>query len=377
MGRFKMNIKRTGHPYWIYDTIMNCGNVLESWHHEKQQRKVEEIADVIAERKPAHIFLAGTGSSHLAALAQCHAFNRIAGIPSSAWIASELRTYPPPYFNENAMLILNTHSGKSPADALLVEQAKKRGVYTIGVTDIDETPFAEACDGLLIGQDGPKREFPSTRTYSSAMYRTLLVAVAYAGKTGSIGTIEKYSNILRQLPVKMTEFLKGFDATAKSTVESFTDVTAYFVVGSGPNLATVHEGAMGLTQGTGKPAAGYHVDEYMHGPVQSLGVGHCVVAVAPPGPFQDKIGGFARSARRIGAKVLIIAPEGGGVLEAGDVGIAMPDGIPEEITPVLYCAPFWLLGYYFSLFFDLDPDNLSMDKENFKTSGLAELKKLV
>jgi glucosamine 6-phosphate synthetase-like amidotransferase/phosphosugar isomerase protein len=194
---------------------------------------------------------------------------------------------------------------------------------------------------------------------------------------GLIDAVEEYRESLRQLPAKMTEFVNEFDGAAKSIVEGFSDVKAYYVVGSGPNLATVHEGAMGLTQGTGRPATGYHVDEYMHGAVQSLGEGQCVVAVAPPGPFQTKINGFARTARRIGAKVLAIAPEGNGVLKEAEVGIAMPGGIPEALTPVLYCAPFWLLGYYFSLHYDLDPDNLSMERENFRTSGLAELKKLV
>jgi len=101
-----------------------------------------------------------------------------------------------------------------------------------------------------------------------------------------------------------------------------------------------------------------------------------VVAIAPPGPFQTKIGGFARAVRRIGAKVMMVAPEGSEALKEADVSIAMPGGIPEVLTPVLYCAPFWLLGYYFSLFYGLDPDNLSMDQPAFKTSGLAELKKL-
>ena len=248
---------------------------------------------------------------------------------------------------------------------------------SIGVTDIEETPFANACDSLLIGQDGPKREFPSTRTYSSAIYRTLLVIVAYAERIGSIDAVEELRGNLRQLPGTITKFIEEFDGAAKSIVEKFGDIEAYHVVGAGPNLATVYEGAMGLTQGTGKPAAGYHVEEYMHGPVQSLREGQCIVMVAPPGPLQNKINGFARSARRIGAKVLAIAPEDSGVLKEADVGIAMPGGIPEVITPVLYCVPFWLLGYYFSLHFDLDPDTLSMDLENFKTSGLAELKKLV
>lgn len=371
-----MNAKRIGHPYWIYETIMSSGKVLESWQHEKQQSKVEEISDIIGQRSPAHVFLAGTGSSHLATLAQSHAFHGIAGIPCSTWVSSELKSYPPPHFDEKALLMLNTHTGKSPGDVRLIEQAKARGVYTVGVTDVEDSPFAAACDSLLIGQDGRKREFPSTRTYSSAMYRTLLVAMACARKTGSIAALEEYREVLRRLPGTMSGFLDGFDAKAKSMVAEFLDVKAYFVVSLGPNLATAHEGAMGLTQGTGRPAAGYHVDEYMHGAVQSLGEGHCVVAIAPPGPFLDKIGGFARLARRIGAKVLMVAPEGSGVLKEGDVGIAMPRGIPEVVTPVLYCAPFWLLGYYFSLHFGLDPDSLSMDSEVFKTSGLAELKKL-
>ena len=63
--------------------------------------------------------------------------------------------------------------------------------------------------------------------------------------------------------------------------------------------------------------------------------------------------------------------------QAGDEGVAMPAGIPELLTPVLYCAPFWLLGYHFSLHYGLNPDTLSMEREVFQESGLSELKKLV
>jgi hypothetical protein len=73
----------------------------------------------------------------------------------------------------------------------------------------------------------------------------------------------------------------------------------------------------------------------------------------------------------------MVAPAGSGALEAGELGIAMPTGVPEIVTPVLYCAPFWLLGYHFSLHFGLNPDTLSMETETFKKSGLADLKKLV
>jgi glucosamine 6-phosphate synthetase-like amidotransferase/phosphosugar isomerase protein len=372
-----MSENRSGHPFWIYETIMRCGDVLASWREEKQQLKLEQLANTITEKQPKHIFLAGTGSSYLAAIAQSFGFNQLAGIPSSSWVTGELRSYPPPHFAKNALLILNTHSGKSPGDVKLVEQAKRHGIYTIGITDVCDSPFARDCDDLLIGQDGPKRELPSTRTYSSAIFRTLLLAVTCAEKSGSGRAIEGYRRALNQLPERMKEFLIRFDAKAKSLAATFDDRLAYVVVSSGPNMATAYEGAMGLTQGTGKPAAGYNVDEYLHGPIQSLGSGHCVVAVAPPGPFQEKIITFARCARSIGARVILITPEGSAPLEEEDVVVPMPGSIPEVITPVLYCAPFWLLGYYLSLRNCLDPDNLSMTRNSFKASGLRQLKIMV
>jgi glucosamine 6-phosphate synthetase-like amidotransferase/phosphosugar isomerase protein len=372
-----MTTKRNGHPYWIYETIMSCGDVLATWNQKRQSEKVQEIADTIVERKPAHIFIAGTGSSHLAALAQTHAFSNTAGIPCSAWVTMELRNYPPPHFDERALLILNTHSGKSPGDVRLIEQAASRGVYTIGVTDMENTPFAQVCDKLLIGRDGSKQEFPSTRTYSSAIYRILLVAAVCAQKLNPGSGAGKLSAILPKLPGMMRTFVEECDLQAKRIVEELVDLSAYFVIASGPNLSTAHEGAMGLTQGSGRPTAGYCIDDYIHGPIQSLSEGQCVVTIAAPGPFQDKFLGLARCARTIGAKILMIAPQASELLEEGDVNIPMPNGIPEVATPVLYCVPFWLLGYHFSLRFGLDPDRLSMDRESFRTSGLAELKKLV
>lgn len=372
-----MNDKRTGHPYWVYETIMASGDVLASWGAEQQRRTVEETAATIVGRRPTYVFLAGTGSSHLAALAQTHAFHRIAGMAASPWVTSELRGYPPPHFDGSSLLMMNTHSGKSPADAKLVEEAKGRGVYTIGVTDVEDSPFAKACDRLLIGRDGSKREFPSTRTYASAIYRTLLLTAACARRSAPAARIGEYEESLARIPRVLKDFVTSFDAKAREMVPELADRTAYVVVSSGPNMSTAHEGAMGLTQGTGRPAAAYNVDEYLHGPVQSLGEGHCMVAIAPPGPFHAKLAASVRVARRIGARVLTVAPEGSEALAESDVRVAMPSGIPEVVTPVVYCAPFWLLGYYFSLHFGLDPDSLSMDREAFRTSGLAELKKMV
>ena len=370
-----MEEKRKKHPFWIYETIMGAPDILSTWLEPEARAKVDHVAEQIVKRKPQHIFLSGTGSSYFAAIAQAYSFNQIAGIPASAFVRSELMTYPPKHFDKNSILIFNTHSGKSPGDVKLIELARDRGLYTVGITDISDSPFAQAVDDVIIGKDGPKHEMPSTRSYSSALFRVFQLTISCARRTGSAYIAKEHEEKLEQVPELMESFLSDFDTRAAGIVQDLKDQKAFFVIGAGPNMSTAYEGAMGLTQGTGKPAAGYNVDEYIHGPIQSLSNDNCVIAIASQGPLEKSIGKFIRTARLIGAKTVLCAPEGSSILGEGDLNITLPDNIPEVLTPAFYCVPFWLIGYYFSISNGLDPDNLSMEKETFKRSGLAELKK--
>jgi glucosamine--fructose-6-phosphate aminotransferase (isomerizing) len=373
--KYAMQEAKSAQSFFIYETIFGAPEILSNWLKPECKRRIDHIAEQVIRLKPHHVFLSGTGSSYLAAIAQAYGFNRIAGVPSSAWIRSELMTYTPNNFNENAVLFFNTHSGKSPGDVSMIERAKERGVYTVGVTDVPDSAFAKSVDELLIGADGPKKEMPSTRTYSSAIFRALQVAISCAEKTGSISHKNEYKTAVERIPQLMKAILDEIDLKANDLVKHLKNQRAFYIISAGPNMSTAYEGAMGLTQGTGKPAAGFNVDEYINGPIQSLSSEDCVITVAAPGPFELRIGKCARTARSIGAKTVVVAPQKSESLKEGNISIPVPDGIPEVLTPVLYCAPFWLIGYYFSLSNGFDPDNLSMKREAFKKSGLAELKK--
>jgi glucosamine--fructose-6-phosphate aminotransferase (isomerizing) len=367
--------KRTQHPFYIYETIMGAGKKLETWFNPDVYKKINNIADIICDINPDHLFISGTGSSYMASIAQVFGFREIAGMKSSAHVTADLRAYLPQELTKNNVLLLNSHSGKSPGDAEMIKSAKERGVYTIAITDVEDTLLTRAADNNLIGIDGPKREMPATRTYSSSIFRTLLLAIECAKRRNMANAVSHYEQNTRSVPSIVDACLQDLDHRAPSIADSLKDQKAFYVISAGPNMATAIEGAMGLTQGTGKPAAGFHIDEYMHSPIQSLSRGMCVVVVASPGPFQEKLTHFASVAENIGATVLIIAPKGSKAAKVGNNVIELPDGIVEVITPVVYCVPFWLLGYYSSLVNDYDPDSLSMEKEEFKNSGLADLKK--
>jgi glucosamine 6-phosphate synthetase-like amidotransferase/phosphosugar isomerase protein len=146
------------------------------------------------------------------------------------------------------------------------------------------------------------------------------------------------------------------------------------VIASGPNLATAHEGALGLSQSRGVPAQGFAVENWLHGPIQTLLPEHCVIAIAAPSPQKSRILQAAKAAKIIGATVIVMQPRGMSTEIEADFTIPLPDDIPEILTPLLYVAPLWQLGYFFSLKVGHDPDRLSMEQPAFQEAMTVLMK---
>lgn len=359
---------RAERPYSIWDSIMRTPEMLEACLAEPIRGHVEEVADRLAELAPRRAFCAGTGSSNYASIVHASALEKLARLPSSWHTTSELGVYPPVDMGSESVLILTSHSGRTMGDLRVVERARQRGAYTIGVTDIPDSPLAQAVDDTIIGPGGRKTELPATRTYTAAMFRVLQLASSLAKRLDDADVATTYDEDLRELPHTLHRFLDRFSTQAGSYADTLADVERYFVIGAGPNMSTAFEGALVLLQSTDAGGQAFHVEEMLHGPIQALRPGACVVAVAAPGPLQERIIQCARACHTIGASVLIIAPEDTPGLRDADMHISMPAQIPELLTPMLYIAPFWLIGYQSALATDRDPDNLSRNKEAFKSA---------
>ena len=358
--------KRAQHPYWVWESMIRTPEMLELCLAEPIRDCVENTADRLAELTRHRAFCAGTGSSSYASIVHACAFRDLAGLSASWHVTSELGAYPPTDLGPGSALILASHSGRTIGDVEVVELARQRGAYTIAVTDIPDSPLARAADDTLIGPGGPKAELPATRTYVAAMFRVIQLAAGLARRLDRLDTTEMFEERLRALPATMRLFLDRFASQAADYAARLAGVQRYFVIGAGPNMSTASEGALVLLQSTSAGAQAFHVEEMLHGPIQGLGPGMCIVAIAAPGPLQRRILRSAQAYRIIGATVLTIAPEGTSELGDAQVGIAMPREIPELLTPLLYILPFWLIGYESALAAGRDPDNLSRDKPEFK-----------
>jgi len=372
----KTGEKRIKHPYWVWESIQMIPDVLAKCFDKEVQDQIAHIAEQFNKRGINKIFLVGTGSSYFATIAEKYLFEDVVGIPVWRFVANIFRNYPSNFIDSKSIVFFHSHSGKTAGDNEAVEFAKSKGAYTIGVTDIASSDLAKAVDDVFIGPGGSKIELPATRTYATAIFRMSMLSLAIANILGNKKIVKKYQLSIEEYPKKVKYFMSAYEKIAASNVEKIKDCTSFISIGCGPNLSTADEGALAFNQCAWVPAQSFELENFIHGPMQTLTKKVGVIAIANPGPLQSRVLKTAKAAKIIGAKIILLVPEGTNDGIDADVRIELPQGIPDLLSPVLYMVPLWQTAYHFySLQRGSHPDRLSMDKPEFKDAFSYLMKK--
>ncbi len=367
--------ERKGHPYHIHDSMRSVGTLMRECLAGNCHESRRDLVYLVQEAKINRVYCVGTGSSYLAAIAEAFAVRELVGLPAEAWNSTEMRLYSPESLGPGSLLLMNSHSGKSPGDIGTVRLARDRGAFTVAVTDIFPTGLTDAVDFILLGPGGPKFEMPSTRTYSLAMYRVFLFLCNWSERLGRSTKTGDCAAELQVMPDMCDEVVERYDSLGRHLAMQIKDAGSYLVVAHGPNLSTAQEGAMGLAQASGRPSQGFLLEEYLHGHIQGLADHVSMTIIGSPGPSQKRLVSFSQVAESLGMSVMTLVPE----TDAGLVGtggiLPIPGEIREIFTPVVACIPFWFMGYWLTLLNGRDPDMLLMKDPMFTASGIAQYKK--
>lgn len=360
------NKRRTEHPFWVWESIQNIPDMLASCFSSNVQSDIEKITQECDKRSINNLIFLGRGSSYYAGLSVKYFFEKITHLPVSCFVTNEYDAYPYEKCDSHTAVFFLSHSGKSEGDIHVVNRVKSKGAYTIGVTDIQDSNLAKSVDQLLIGPGGAKIEHPATRTYATAIFRMMQLAISLSEVLGLDEELTDYKIALRSLPDQMATFLPEFEAKAPEVVNILKDRKHNIIIGFGPNFANAEEAAMAFNQSSSIPTTSYDLENYIHGPIQALNEEVGMICLSPPGELQGRMFGLISAARVIGARTVLLAPEN---CEVPDVDwvIRMPSGIPELLSPVAYMIPLWQVGYHFGLSSKkTHPDRLSMDKPKFQ-----------
>ena len=105
----------------------------------------------------------------------------------------------------------------------------------------------------------------------------------------------------------------------------------------------------------------YSAADFEHGPLALAEPGIPVLAVAPSGPeLEAQVALLTRLKEDHGARLLVISDSP--AAREIDEGLALPDGIPPWLAPIVEIVPAQLYAYHLTVARGLDPEHPRIDQ---------------
>ena len=294
-------------------------------------------------KKIKRIILVGCGTSWHACLVGGYLLEDIAKISAQVEYASEFR-YKRPVLGEGDLLIVLSQSGETADTIAAINEARKKGVRTIGLVNAVGSSISRMVDGGIYLHAGQEIGVASTKTFTSHLVILYLLSI-YLGRLRNVLDSESSKEMLSELeriPETVEEMLKSSYKIEKIAEKHFNSTNALYL-GRHYNFPIALEGALKLKEISYIHAEGYPAAEMKHGPIALIDENMPVVVIAPEGRLYSKIMSNIEEVKARKGKIIVITTNG---LENGfDEVINIPK-VSEYLTPLISIIPVQLLAYY-------------------------------
>ncbi len=215
-----------------------------------------DLARAAAEiRHARRVIFTGMGSSLFASMTTVGALNAL-GRSALAIDASEMLYYYRA-FGRDTLAILVSRSGETVEVVKLLPILRAQGVHIVGVTNVAESTLATQSDVSVLIGSAPDH-LVALRTYTGTVATLLLLASQAGGLPGGIpGALADAMESVIQ---------SGLDAAPPP----WRPGSRIYVLGRGPSLGSVHEGALLFHETARTPAVPMSCAQFRHGPVEAV-----------------------------------------------------------------------------------------------------------
>jgi glucosamine--fructose-6-phosphate aminotransferase (isomerizing) len=305
------------------------------------------LAADIRRRGVQYVMVAGRGTSDNAGVYGKYLFAAMNKIPVAMATPSLFSIYgTPPRFGD-ALVLGISQSGQSPDIVSVLAEAGRQGALTAAFTNDPDSPLAQQADHVLALHAGPELSVAATKTYTAQLAAVALLNVALKGDSTLLSA-------LRAIPAAMRSALELAPQVAR-VAERYRFADRLVVLGRGYNLATAQEIALKLKETNYIAAEPYSPADFIHGPTAMVDENCPVMVVAPSGALlaelQEAIGLVAQR----GGEILVLSDDEA-PLAGGRLGLRLPGGAPEWLSPLVAVLPGQLLALHMVLERGRDPD---------------------
>ncbi|MCX7707389.1 MAG: SIS domain-containing protein [Anaerolineae bacterium] len=330
----------------VYREIHEQPEVLARLLRE-ERGTVAGLAAEIARRKIQYVVIAARGTSDNAGRYAQYLLGAMNGLYVGLATPSLFTIYnAPPRFG-NALVLGISQSGKSPDIVSVLAEARRQGALTAAITNFPGSDLGQTAEFVIGLHAGEEKAVAATKTYTAELAAIALLSSALSGNG-------EMARALAQIPAQVAQTL-DMNGSLDCIAERYRYMQSCVTIGRGYNYSTAFELALKLKEMTYTVVEAYSSADFLHGPLALIEPGFPVITIAPSGKMLPEMKAFMATARERGAELIVISDDAE-ALRLGRVGLALPAGVPEWLSPVCAIVPGQLLAMHLAYTRDFDPD---------------------
>jgi glutamine---fructose-6-phosphate transaminase (isomerizing) len=287
-----------------------------------------EAVELLRAPEVTQIIIAARGSSDNAARYAQYLIGLDARLPvglATPWLYEGER---PPRLHGAAVIAIS-QSGQSPDVISVAHAARAQGRPTIAITNDIHSPLTAEADVVVPMLAGAERSVAATKTYLASLH-------AIAQISTLLGDCQGRSEWFQRLPTLAGDLIDR-QLAARTQFDRLAGRHALTVVGRGLQLSAAYETAIKLRELTGLPGEAFSLPDLLHGPVAGLHAGGSVWLLSIGERRQPSLDEFAALRGLTGLGVAVT--DNPAVLAESDIAVAIPQELPDWITPLLTVIP--------------------------------------
>ncbi|HZU25011.1 MAG TPA: SIS domain-containing protein [Bryobacteraceae bacterium] len=315
---------------------------------------IQKLRRRFDQNRPKLVVLAARGTSDNAAQFGRYLIEITTGIPVSLAAPSVWTLYHSTLDLRDAVSVAISQSGESTDINVVLEDAKKAGSFTIGITNEESSALAKLADTTFLVRAGREKSVAATKTYTGQLLMFYLLAWALGARIRE--------EDVRRIPEHAAAALRMEKAIA-ARAERYRFMERAVVVGRGLNYANAFEFALKLMETSYVVAERFSAADLLHGPIAMVERSFPVFLFAPPGVTWPGMREMHEKMQQLHAETLLFTDRSNSEAAKARDAIVLPLKLgraghrPEELyTAIPYVIPAQLFAACLAEEKGLDPD---------------------
>lgn len=306
---------------------------------------IDAAAEMIRARRPRAVLFVARGTSDHAALYAKYLVEIRHGLPAGLVSPSTMTAYGARPDLGDVLMIGISQSGGSPDLVRSLAVAREQGALTVAVTNDGSSALAQAAHAHVDVLAGAERSVAATKSYTAQLLALYLLLERVRDVDGRVAAAP--------LP-DLGDALLERGGEVVELAQRYRFAQRMLTTARGYSYPTAREAALKLMETSYVSAQAFSGADLLHGPLALVDPQVPVLAVVASGVGGAAMGDVLPRLAERSADVCCVGHRG--AVGAAAVGFALPEGAPEELSPLLEILPFQLLALHVAVGRGGDPD---------------------